>query len=131
MRRTVTQYAEALYEVVSSSPKEAKEIVSRFVLILTNRGDKRLLPQILNRLEILEHEKLGTLLVEVATPFALTESQRKQIVDFTMTQHKDIKAAEIIEHIQPDLIAGIRLKIGDTVIDHSVQSKLSQLAANL
>ena len=61
--------------------------------------------------------------------FALTDKQQAAIVETLKKRFgKGIKATTTVN---PELIGGVSIQIGDEVIDASVRGKLSQLAASL
>ena len=57
MKRSVDDYAQALYESVTAEPTQIKQIVAQFRLVLRTHRDQSLLPLILKQLEVVDQEK--------------------------------------------------------------------------
>ena len=75
-----------------------------------------------------EYKKIGV--AYVATPFALSDGQKERIerklLDTTGYEKMEMNFSE-----DPSLIGGIRIRIGDRVVDSSVSTKLNELAKEL
>ncbi len=68
------------------------------------------------------HKNIKT--VFVTTAIALTESQKKKIADLV---NKDNSTIELKEIINPEIIGGMILRVGDTQVDESIKRKLTNL----
>lgn len=68
-----------------------------------------------------------TLTIESAQ--ALSASVRQEIIDHFGKDHA--RPLHLVEKTTPDLIAGIRVRLGDTVYDASLSSNLRLLASRL
>lgn len=130
MKRSVREYAEALYQAVSEKPKEARQIVQRFLSSLVAEHGRDRLPLILEELDRLVAEERGQVIVTVTTAVELDESEVTQI-ERLLTDQLKVKGVELHQEIDPQLIGGIRIKIGDKVIDHTIKAKLDQLTHQL
>ena len=62
----------------------------------------------------------------VTTPFPLTESLRAEFKK--MVADRTGKSVELVEKVDKELIGGFILKIGDRLMDNSVQHKLKSLS---
>lgn len=130
MKRSAKDYALALHQAVSESPKEARSIVQRFMdLLVADHGRDRL-PIIIEELDRLEAAAQGRVIVTVGTATMLTD---EEVTDLEQQLNRSLKgkSVEIRQEVEPQLIGGIRIKIGDRVIDHTVKAKLDQLAHQL
>lgn len=131
-KRAARDYAEALHVLTKdASPEAIPHLVRGLAETLHNNKQASLLPLIPHMMEKIEAEKSATTMVEVETAHTLTEKQRDRLrsgLQKRLAEAKDIVLKEII---RPELIGGIRLRIGDRVIDHSIKHKLEQLAAKL
>ncbi|MCR5301487.1 MAG: ATP synthase F1 subunit delta [Lachnospiraceae bacterium] len=78
--------------------------------------------------EVKEYKKTGV--AYVSTPVALSDAQkdniRRKLLDTT-----DYVEMEMNYEIDPSLIGGMRIRIGDRVIDSSISTKLNELARQL
>ena len=78
--------------------------------------------------EVKEYKKIGV--AYVSTPAALSDAQkervRKKLLDTT-----DYVEMEMNYEIDPSLIGGMRIRIGDRVVDSSISTKLGELSREL
>jgi F-type H+-transporting ATPase subunit delta len=70
-------------------------------------------------------EQLGKSRVTVTSAFALTDDQRQAIIA-SLSQSLG-KQAVIVERVDPSLLGGILIRVGDKVYDGSVQGKMASL----
>lgn len=75
----------------------------------------------------LQNELLGRSTVEVTTAQPLSEQQREQIVH--ELQVKMSCELNLVQKIDEDIIGGIVVRVGDTVVDGSVRNQLQQMRA--
>lgn len=71
-------------------------------------------------------EQLGRMRVQVASAQALTVAQKTQIADKLKSSFG--KDAVLVEKVDPSLIGGVVLRIGDAVYDGSVSGKLQSMS---
>ncbi len=131
MKIAVTDYAKALYELVSDKPEVAKQTIGRFVGALRRQGKSKLLPSILAELSRVEAKQSGQLTMTVTSPSALSGEQHAALRAAVTSAHPNLKSVDIEELIDPSILGGIKVKIGDSIIDHTIQTKLNILAAKL
>lgn len=130
MKLSIRDYAEALYELVSANPEKTKGLVSRFYQKLQTDRKTNLLPLIVNELQRLEDEQQDRFRVEVVTARPLEQTVRRDMRHY-LKQHFSKREVEIEETIDPDLIGGLKIKVGDRVVDHTIQGKLEQLVGRM
>ena len=100
-----------------------------FVRVLAENGRLALLPEIRAQFEALKNEREGVVEADVQTAFELTEAQVADLVQ-RLEKKTGRKVRARIE-INPDLIAGVRVIIGDKVIDGSARAQLGALETAL
>jgi F-type H+-transporting ATPase subunit delta len=105
--------------------KEAQNLVR--VLITNDR--LALLPQIRELFEDLKHEREGVLDANISTAFALDDAQLNDLVASLEAKFKRRINAQI--NVDKELIGGVKVVIGDEVIDGSVRGRLATMAAAL
>ncbi|WP_293765938.1 F0F1 ATP synthase subunit delta [uncultured Aquitalea sp.] len=130
--------------VVTSPKHTAKEVEALMLDVLGERGDESvkrfvsalienhrlmLLPEIANQFELFKAEAENIVDAQVETAFPLTEEQKAEL---TATLSKKYgKTVRLDVRDNADLIGGVRVLVGDDVIDSSVRGKLQAMAASL
>ncbi len=103
--------------------------LQNFVRVLVANERLQLLPEIRDLFVQLKNEHEGVLEAHIASAFPLD--------DATLTTLKsDLEARfkarlDVLVSIDPELIGGVRISVGDEVIDASVRGKLANMAAAL
>jgi F-type H+-transporting ATPase subunit delta len=100
-----------------------------FVRVLARNDRLSLLPEIRQQFEVLKNEREGVLEAEVQSAFALDEAQLKDLV-----QRLEKKTGRKVRpHVSVDreLIGGVKIVLGDKVIDGSARAQLAALEAAL
>lgn len=88
-----------------------------------------LLPEIASIYEDLKAQDEGTLDAEITAASKLDDKQVKTLV--SQLQIKFGKKVEAHVKVDPEIIGGIKIVVGDTVIDASVRGRLQELAYTL
>jgi|SRR3989344_2813031 len=128
MKVTARQYATVLYEATHGLKGAAcTEAVEGFVRLLAAKNALRKIEEIIVDFEHYYNQLEGIVPVSVVSAAALTDAERQRITQ-ALTQATD-KKIELVERLDPSLIGGIVIKIGDTVIDNSFKKHL-QLVRN-
>ncbi len=100
-----------------------------FVRVLAENGRLELLPQIRAQFEILKDEREGVLEAEVHSAFELSEAQVADLVQ--RLEKKTGRRVRTKVQVDKALIAGVRIVLGDKVIDGSARAQLGALEAAL
>jgi F-type H+-transporting ATPase subunit delta len=107
----------------------ATETVSSFIAAVLENRRFILLPLIAELFEKLKAAEDGVVNAHIESAFALTPAQLDEIKSILAARtHRRI---ETTVSVDPELIGGVRMTIGDDVIDASVRGKLASLAARL
>ena len=131
-------------EVVTNPKHTAQEVEALMLDVLGERGNddvKRLiaaliennrltlLPEIAQQFELLKAKADGVLDAVVESAFPLTDEQKSEL---TATLSKKYgKSVRLDVRENSDLVGGVRVLIGDDVIDATVRGKLHAMAASL
>ncbi|BEV73054.1 MULTISPECIES: F0F1 ATP synthase subunit delta [unclassified Paludibacterium] len=121
------QEVEALFLGVLGD--RADDSVKRFVETLIENSRLMLLPEIARQYEALKAEAEGAIEARVQTAFPLTDAQASDLVASLSKRYG--KTVRLDVKVEPELIGGARVLVGDDVIDASVRGKLYALAASL
>jgi F-type H+-transporting ATPase subunit delta len=105
--------------------REAENLVR----VLAENRRLELLPQIAEQYEMLKNEREGIVEAEVVSAFPMESGQLSQLV--ARLEQRTGKRVRPQVSVDPDLIAGVRVVIGDKVIDASVRAQLAALEAAL
>lgn len=100
---------------------------TNFVRVLAENERLGVLPEIATAFEALRNAHEGVLDAHIGSAYPLTDGQVDDIVATLASKYgKRVKASVTVE---PDLIGGVSIRIGDEVIDASVRGKLAQMAS--
>jgi F-type H+-transporting ATPase subunit delta len=119
------QIANAVIEVaaVGAGP------VCDFVQVLAGNERLPVLPEIAQLFEQARHAHEGVIDARVRSAFALDDTQVAAVVTVLTQRHG--RPVNVTVEVDPELIGGVSIRIGDEVTDLSVRGKLSQLASAL
>lgn len=100
-----------------------------FVQLLANNERLAVMPQIADQFAHLRNEHEKVLDAKVSSAYPLSDAQAAEIRD--TLQQKFGRKVEVTVSVDPELIGGVSIRIGDEVMDASVRGKLAQLANTL
>ena len=110
-------------ELLSSVTGKATTEQESFLTLLS------LIPEIYRQFSELASQAAHELSASVESAFDLTEAQRLSISQLLKSKYgSDVKLSVTIN---PELIGGVRISVGDEVIDASVREKLSKMTTAL
>ena len=75
-----------------------------------------------------EYKNIGV--VSVTTAVKLTEEQKVQLTN-RLLEVTSFKQLEFNYEVNPDIIGGMILRIGDRVVDSSIRTEIDQMAKSL
>lgn len=105
----------------SSVNPEAKN----FIAALVENGRLTLLPEIAEQFHELKNAQEGAADAEITSAFALSDAQVKDLVA-TLEKRFGRKLNPSVT-VDPSLIGGVRVAVGDEVLDTSVRAKLQKM----
>jgi F-type H+-transporting ATPase subunit delta len=103
--------------------------VENFVRVLAENDRLALLPQIREQFEMLKNEREGVVEAEVQSAFELSDAQLKDIVQ--RLERKTGRKVRARVSLDRELIGGVKILLGDKVIDGSARAQLAALEAAL
>ena len=100
-----------------------------FVRVLVESERVMLLPQIAAMFETLKNEAEATAKATIESAFELSDAQVAELR--SALERRFGKKIETTVTVNPELIGGARITVGDAVLDGSVQAKLALMQAQL
>jgi F-type H+-transporting ATPase subunit delta len=108
---------------------KVSDTVLNTVCLLVQRRREGILSQLLMDYVKIANEALGQAKAVVSTPIALSSEELKHIAaSFSQLTGKKIQVEQVID---PGLLGGIQVRIGDRLYDGSLSGKLQRLQASL
>jgi F-type H+-transporting ATPase subunit delta len=121
--------AEQLAAVVGDVSGVLTDEQRNFVRVLAANERLSVMPEIVSLFEALRNAHEGVLQAQVSSAYPLSE---QQVAEVTATlEAKYGCKVKVSVGVDPELIGGISIRIGDEVLDASVRGKLAQLAEAL
>jgi F-type H+-transporting ATPase subunit delta len=101
-------------------------VLVKFLKVLANRGRLGFLAAVRKAADDLFDEKMGRVLATVSTAVPLDDGLRQQISQkLGSVLNKEVRLQELVD---PSLIGGMVVRVGDTVFDTSVANRLDKMA---
>jgi F-type H+-transporting ATPase subunit delta len=120
---TSQQLGELLLEI---GKKQFNEDGRKFLRILAENGRVGLLPQIRYLFEQLKAQHDGVLEANIVSAFEVSSNQLKKLIGALEQKFK--RKVEATVRVDPGLIGGVIVEIGDEIFDASVRGKLEAMA---
>ena len=100
-----------------------------FVRVLVDNGRLAVLPEISELFEELKHNHDGVIDADITSAFAIDDTALQQLT--TDLERKFGRKVQATVKLDASLIGGVRIAVGDEVIDASVRGKLAAMATAL
>lgn len=110
-------------------PADLSEQTRNFVYTLLKEGDLNLLGKIITSLSQLASKGPNVEVAVVTTAIALDEAEQEQFRTKLIGQHGDQLEFEFL--VDPSILGGVIVQVGDKIIDGSMVSKLNSVRENL
>lgn len=122
--------AQQLEALILAAAGEAADGAGRNLIQVLNANDRlTLLPQIRALYEELRRDQEGVLEAVIVSAFPMNDDQCAQLVSRLEAKHGRRISARL--EVDPQLIGGVRIVIGDKVLDATVRGRLDAMAAAL
>ncbi|HLB15151.1 MAG TPA: F0F1 ATP synthase subunit delta [Burkholderiales bacterium] len=120
---------DAVYGVIAGAAGELPVEAQNFLRVLIANGRVAVLPEVYSHFEALKNEREGIVDAGIASAFPLDKAQTAELVTGLEARFK----RKVRPHVSVDkeLIGGVKVAVGDEVIDGSVRGKLAAMAAAL
>jgi F-type H+-transporting ATPase subunit delta len=119
---------EVLKEIFSDS--RVDPVTLKFIMLLVEKKREDILHDIVKVYQQIYDEKMGIVSVEVVTAVEVGERLKKKIEQkiLELTGAKKVKASY---RVDPSIIGGIVIRVGDTVYDASIRRRIQLLREQL
>lgn len=109
--------------------EDAPELLVRFLLVVLEKRRQRAIPAIAEAYRGLLDEKMGRVHALVALPFEADDALRRELLDALQRT----LGRTVVPHFSEDprLLGGVRVRVGDRVMDGSLRRRLEDLRAEL
>jgi F-type H+-transporting ATPase subunit delta len=110
-----------------------KNVLSEFgfelLFQLLSDGRIQILEEIIKRVQFLIDSKSGAMKVTVSTTSPLNDNELNDLA--SGIEKKLEKKIEMESVVDPDILGGVKFRIGNTIIDGSIATRLQKLGASL
>ncbi|MEZ5646208.1 MAG: F0F1 ATP synthase subunit delta [Burkholderiaceae bacterium] len=122
--------AEQVYGVVTGVLKSALPAMGEnFLRAVIDNGRLAALPEIADQFRALKNAQLGS---SDALVYSAFEIDQAALADLAVVLEKRFgRKLNLQVHLQPELIGGVRVVVGDEVLDTSVKARLEQMKVAL
>jgi F-type H+-transporting ATPase subunit delta len=123
------QVADLLLSAVKSPVAQSDAQVKNFVSMLVDNHRLSLLPEIAEQFDELKNAREGAADAYIASAFPLEGDQLNDLV--AALERKFKRKLKPAVEIDPSLIGGVRVTVGDEVLDTSVRARLARMQTAL
>ncbi|MEI2415996.1 F0F1 ATP synthase subunit delta [Orrella sp. JC864] len=100
-----------------------------FIVLLAENDRLLLLPEIARQFEALRNRHEGVAVAEITSAFEMDDTQVKELLAGLEKKFGTKLTAQV--KVDPSLIGGVRVAVGDQVLDTSVQAQLARMRDTL
>jgi F-type H+-transporting ATPase subunit delta len=131
MKATATQYAKTLYEMTKDkNHSEIDDAVLNFTKFLEKNSQMKMSGAIAKKFGEIYNSQNGIVEAEVASAHKLESSQIHKVESFLKGKYR-AKEVVLNNRIDESIKGGIVVRVGDEVMDGSVERKLRDLSLSL
>ena len=107
----------------------SSRIIRNFLYVIVDNQRTHMLPEILVAFDLVIRQRRGVAEADVASATEMNETQKKELLQ--TLERLSGKKIEAKYSLDPKLLGGAVVRIGDTIYDGSLRSRLNQLRARL
>ena len=116
---------ELLLAALSVLPDTMRESLRRFIAVLLENHRLTLMPEIAAQFFALKNASQGSDIAEISSAYPIEAAQLEALC--ADLEKKFGKKLKVTIKIDPELIGGIRVQVGDEVLDQSVRAGLARM----
>jgi F-type H+-transporting ATPase subunit delta len=107
----------------------ASKILRNFLFVIVDHQRTHALPEIIAAFQQVIRQRQGIMEAQVSSAVELSKAQKAEM-EFTLEKLTG-KRVEATFSLEPELLGGARVRVGDTIYDGSVRGRLNELRARL
>lgn len=107
----------------------ASKIVRNFLFVVIDHQRTHLLPEMFRSFQEVVRERQGIAEAEIVSPVVLSDDQKKNIT--RSLEKLTGKKVEAQFALDPQMLGGVVVRVGDTIYDGSLRSRLNDLRERL
>ena len=115
--------------VVAELTRDGQPLVRNTLLLLLDRGRFAVTEEVRAAYDALAAREAARVKVEVTSAVTLTEDDRKKIA--ARVAEATGRTVDLSERVDPGILGGLVLRVGDVIVDGSVQARIRQLRRRL
>ncbi len=116
--------------LLASLKSEASPAIQHFITLLTMNHRIAALPQIASQFLQIKNAREGSAEIQITTAFPMADDEVKSLV-VAISKRFGNKSLKPMITVDPELIGGVRVQVGDEVLDTSVKARLEAMQAAL
>jgi len=121
--------ASAKLRVVGEITRAAQPLVANTLQLLLERGRFGILSELNDAYGALAAEAAGLVKVDVTSAIELAPEASEQIA--ARVEEVTGRRVELTQRVDPDIIGGLVLRVGDVIVDSSLKARIRQLRRRL
>lgn len=127
MKVSVKQYAQTLYELTSGKNEhDVRAVVADFVAQMKRNGHMKIARGVIAEFEKVYNNAHGIVVATVTSAFPLSDMQKASVEKY-ITMRYGARTVAVTYHGDEGIRGGIVIKVGDEVLDASVNGRLKAL----
>ncbi len=131
MKITPNQYAKTLYELTQErSQSEIGDVISQFADLLAKKNQTKLLPKIIEKFADIWNKKNGIVEAEVISREKMSNELSNDVSKYVSNKY-GAKEVLIKSVVNESIKGGIIIRVGDEVLDASIERQLRDLRIQL
>jgi F-type H+-transporting ATPase subunit delta len=107
----------------------ASKIIRNFLFVVVDHQRAHVLPEIISAFQAVIRKRQGVTEAEVSSASALNDRQKSELL--STLQRLSGKRVDPVYSVDPALMGGAVVRIGDTIYDGSVRSRLNEMRTRL
>jgi F-type H+-transporting ATPase subunit delta len=107
----------------------ASKILRNFLFVIVDHQRTHALPEIIAAFQQVIRQRQGIMEAQVSSAVELSKAQKAEM-EFTLEKLTG-KRVQATFSLEPELLGGAKVRVGDTIYDGSVRGRLNELRARL